>query len=106
MGGKIVIEKGQITDGYGRVKSVGALSADLHASEQVFARHGWYHVSAKSMLRFYASAAHTKDRIQLLNGVWSHRRCQGGNWLVAPQGKGNNPEVLDTYLRVHFRPTE
>lgn len=106
MDGKIIIAKGRITDGYGRVKAVTPVPAEVHDYEKVLARHGWYHVPARSMLRLYASPAHQRDRMQLLNGVWSHSRHQGENWVVAAHAKGNSPETLETHLRVHFTPTE
>jgi hypothetical protein len=106
MGGKIVISNGQITDGYGRVKTVDPVATEVHAYEKVLVRHGWFHVPARSRLRRYASASHGKDRLQLLNGVWSHSRAQGDSWVPVSRGKGNGPESLDTYLRTSFRPTE
>lgn len=103
MDGKIVIGKGQITDGYGRTKTVSQVPEDVHEYEKVLARHGWDHVPTRSMLRLYTSCAYPGDRVQLLNGVWSHGRHQGEGRLIAPQGKGNSPHLLDTYLRVHFK---
>jgi hypothetical protein len=77
----------------------------LEAYLRVLGAHGWVQVPMPSdtEVSYFVRGTNLLDRIELINGRWSHMHFNGTAWLTNPEARGEDADSLGVYLRKSFR---
>jgi hypothetical protein len=68
--------------------------------------HGWVQVlplPSDTEISYFVRGTSLLDRIEVVNGRWSHMHFNGTAWLTNPEACGDDAAGLGDYLRKSFR---